>query len=189
MREWKPNLTLTLEKSDSSILDIYIGEGKSPIGNCFIAWVNRNDGYLICFLAFVDSGYNKALSDLKALWPRADLKGNDEQAQKIISEIFGATTEANSKPLNLLIKGSEFQEKVWRALTQINFGTVICYEDLAKLIGGKNFTRAAASAVAKNNISYLIPCHRVISKSGAIKYRWGSDFKKKLLGWEKALLA
>lgn len=102
----------------------------------------------------------------------------------MISEIFESTKETNSKQIHLLIKGSKFQEKIWRALTQINFGTVIYYEDLAKLIGGKNFTRAAASAVAKNNISYLIPCHRVVSKSGAIKYRWGSDFKKKLLDWE-----
>jgi AraC family transcriptional regulator of adaptative response/methylated-DNA-[protein]-cysteine methyltransferase len=83
---------------------------------------------------------------------------------------------------DLIVSGTDFQIKVWNELLNIQSGNPISYESLASTLGGSN----CASAVARNNISYLIPCHRVIRKSGEInKYRWGAEYKKRLLTYEK----
>ncbi len=161
----------------------------SPIGKCFIAWtISDNFNVLICFLAFTEDPTNliAANSALKKLLPDACFKENHEEAVKLITKIFA---KEDKTQIQLLIKGTEFQEKIWHALTEIGFGKSICYEELAERIGNMNSTRAVASAVARNNISYLIPCHRVIRKSGEInKYRWGQEIKKKLLAWETKAL-
>ena len=86
-----------------------------------------------------------------------------------------------------MLKGTNFQIKVWEALIKVPAGSVVSYQDVAGMIGNPKAVRAVASAVANNPISFVIPCHRVISKSGAIhKYRWGTERKKAILGWEAA---
>lgn len=166
--------------------EVFVGTNcNSPVGKCFIAWtISDNSRVLICFLAFTENSNNliTANSALKKLLPDACFKENHEEAVKLVSKIFA---KEENPQVQLLIKGTEFQEKIWQALTEIDFGKAICYEELAERIGNKHSTRAVASAVARNNISYLIPCHRVIRKSGEInKYRWGLETKKKLLNWE-----
>ncbi|HKQ29883.1 MAG TPA: MGMT family protein, partial [Burkholderiales bacterium] len=87
--------------------------------------------------------------------------------------------------LHVFLRGTNFQIKVWEALLRIPPGHVASYEDLAASIGVPSATRAVASAVARNTIGYLIPCHRVIRKSGVIgEYRWGAVRKRALLAWE-----
>lgn len=78
--------------------------------------------------------------------------------------------------------GTPFQKKVWSALLTIKKGEVKTYREVAEMIGVPTAVRAVASAIAKNNIAILIPCHRVIRSDGALgEYRWGKEIKKKLL--------
>jgi AraC family transcriptional regulator of adaptative response/methylated-DNA-[protein]-cysteine methyltransferase len=89
--------------------------------------------------------------------------------------------------LRLLLGGTNFQIKVWEALLRVPPGGVCTYEELAQQIGQPSAARAVGGAVGANAIAYLIPCHRVIRKSGVIRdYRWGSTRKKAILGWEAA---
>ena len=91
------------------------------------------------------------------------------------------------QPIPLLMRGTNFQVKVWQALLRVPPGQLIAYEDLAALIGQPTATRAVASAVARNRIGFLSPCHRVLRKSGLIGgYRWGPARNAALLAWEAA---
>ncbi len=86
----------------------------------------------------------------------------------------------------LLLGGTEFQKKVWQSLLTIKHGQVVGYVDVAKAIGNRKAVRAVASAIAKNNIAYLIPCHRVVCADGSVGgYRWGQGVKRRLLSAEK----
>jgi AraC family transcriptional regulator of adaptative response/methylated-DNA-[protein]-cysteine methyltransferase len=85
------------------------------------------------------------------------------------------------------LQGTNFQINVWKALLRIPEGWVVSYGDIAAYLGKPTAFRAVANAVALNPVGYLIPCHRVIAKSGSIhRYRWGSVRKKAILGWEAA---
>jgi AraC family transcriptional regulator, regulatory protein of adaptative response / methylated-DNA-[protein]-cysteine methyltransferase len=180
---------LVSEKNDYNPLKILIGIGPSPVGDVLLAWDNdASNGYLVCFLAFIKNvqELKSAKADLAIFFPRASFHENNKEAKKLITNIFNTQSKAQ---IRIFINGTEFQKRVWRTLTEVNFGTVISYQELAQLMGNINSTRAVASAVAKNNISYLIPCHRIIRKSGDInKYRWGSDVKRKLIDWESEVL-
>lgn len=147
-------------------LHISYGYAKSPVGGCFIAWADLG----MCFLAFGNPDVStQAISDIQNHWPNAKLMENNAKAGSVINNAF---SKANH---NLIVSGTDFQIKVWTELLNIKAGETISYEMLAAQIGGKNYTRASASAIARNNISYLIPCHRVIRKSGDInQYRWGA---------------
>jgi len=107
----------------------------------------------------------------------------------LIKNIFQTDGKKDSRPFNLLVKGTNFQTKVWQALLNIPQGYVASYQDIADYIGHPKAYRAVANVVAVNPVAYLIPCHRVITKSGKIhKYRWGSARKKALVGWEASKL-
>jgi AraC family transcriptional regulator of adaptative response/methylated-DNA-[protein]-cysteine methyltransferase len=91
----------------------------------------------------------------------------------------------NTGQSRYFVKGTTFQIKVWQALLTIPFGTLVSYRDIAIMVGMPGSVRAAANAIAKNTIAFLIPCHRVITSSGALgKYRWGGERKTALIGWE-----
>ncbi len=115
-----------------------------------------------------------------------------EEQQRIFAPGFLASRQedlspSNGAPLRLLLAGTNFQIKVWDALLRIPPGSVCTYEDIALRIGQPSAARAVGGAVGSNAIAYLIPCHRVIRKSGVIRdYRWGSTRKKALLTWESA---
>jgi AraC family transcriptional regulator of adaptative response/methylated-DNA-[protein]-cysteine methyltransferase len=90
-------------------------------------------------------------------------------------------------PLRAYVRGSEFQVRVWRALLRIEPGTLVSYGALAGALGHASAARAVGSAVAKNSIAVLIPCHRVIRETGVLgEYRWGRERKRALLAWETA---
>ena len=183
-------MVLVSEKNDCNPLKIFIGIGSSPVGDVLLAWDNdaSNGYFLVCFLAFIKNvqELKSAKADLAIFFPRVSFHENNKEAKQLITNIFNTQSKAQ---IRIFINGTEFQKRVWRTLTEVNFGTVISYQELAQLMGNINSTRAVASAVAKNNISYLIPCHRIIRKSGDInKYRWGSDMKRKLIDWESEVL-
>lgn len=127
-----------------------------------------------------------ALDALKARWPAAALQEDAAGAEDIAGRIF-VPDARTARPFHLHLKGTNFQIQVWKALLQIPEGWVASYEELAGFMGNPKAFRAVASAVAANPVGFLIPCHRVIRKSGeAHNYRWGHLRKKAILAWEAA---
>jgi len=156
----------------------------SPFGECLMAITKRG----VCHLGFVQkSNKSNALQQLFETWPGAVFSGSPQSLDPLFNQIFNLDKTKEPRPFNLLIKGTNFQINVWKALLQIPSGNVVSYQDIAEYIGRPKAFRAVASAIAINPVAYLIPCHRVISKSGMIHpYRWGSSRKKAIVGWEAA---
>jgi AraC family transcriptional regulator of adaptative response/methylated-DNA-[protein]-cysteine methyltransferase len=120
---------------------------------------------------------------LKNEFLKAQFIENQESNCIFINQIF--IESIDKKPLIMLLRGTNFQIKVWEALFKIPSGRLACYEDIAKLINKPTAQRAVGSAIEVNNIAYLIPCYRVIQKVGTTgNYRWGESRKKAILGWE-----
>ncbi|WDP87437.1 MAG: methylated-DNA--[protein]-cysteine S-methyltransferase [Desulfobacter sp.] len=156
----------------------------SPFGECLMAITKRG----ICHLGFVqEKNKSHALNQLFEAWPGAVFKEDFKSIEPLVYQIFNRKKPNESRPFNLLIKGTNFQINVWKALLQIPSANIVSYQDIAQYIGRPKAFRAVASAIAINPVAYLIPCHRIISKSGKIhQYRWGSSRKKAIVGWEAA---
>ncbi|MBN1930423.1 MAG: methylated-DNA--[protein]-cysteine S-methyltransferase [Desulfobacterales bacterium] len=165
-------------------LKIEYGFYFTPFGECLLAITDRG----ICHLAFVaDDNRSIALNRLQQTWPKAKWVENQASISLIVNRIFSLTSTFKSHPFHLLLKGTNFQVNVWRALLTIPKGNLISYQDIAVYIGNPKAFRAVAHAIAVNPVAYLIPCHRVIAGSGKIhQYRWGTARKKAMLGWEAA---
>ena len=166
-------------------LVIHYGFTDSPFGRLIIGNTARG----VCHLRFVEADQTHAEeAALRDEWPQAQFNRDDEVAQQLAATLFA--TFVTPKPLSLLLRGTNFQIKVWEALLTIPAGHTLCYKDLAARIATPNAQRAVGSAVAKNTIAVLIPCHRVIRESGDIgMYRWGAERKHSLLVWEHARAA
>ena len=168
-------------------LEISYGFDYTPFGQCLVAVTERG----ICHLGFVEEGKrSEALKQLFKTWPGATFTESSESVSSKINSIFKIDKTKYSQPFNLHLKGTNFQINVWKALLNIPEGRVVSYQDIASHIGHPKAFRAVANAVAINPVAFLIPCHRVIVKSGKIhQYRWGSARKKALIGWEAARVA
>jgi AraC family transcriptional regulator, regulatory protein of adaptative response / methylated-DNA-[protein]-cysteine methyltransferase len=162
-------------------LTIQYGFYATPFGECLLAMTERG----VCGLNFVgEAGRDAELAALRARWPAADLCEDQAAAAAVVDSIFAADHRGGDE-IRLLLAGTNFQIKVWEALLRIPPGSACTYEDVAQWVGQPGAARAVGGAVGANAIAYLIPCHRVIRKSGVIKeYRWGSTRKKAILGWE-----
>jgi AraC family transcriptional regulator, regulatory protein of adaptative response / methylated-DNA-[protein]-cysteine methyltransferase len=171
-------------KNKGAGLTIYYGRHQTPFGECLLAATDRG----ICKLAFVDhAGWAGLVDELHTQWAEAQIQEDPAYTQPLIDQIFSPAPTSERPPINLLVKGTNFQIKVWEALLRVPFGSACSYEDIAQAIGQPTAVRAVGGAVGANNIAYLIPCHRVIRKSGVIKdYHWGATRKKAMLGWEAA---
>jgi len=165
-------------------LQIYYGIHNSPFGKCLIAITKRG----ICNLSFIEeSNDNQWISELKEEWKNAELIKDFKKTEPIFNKIFYPEKINNKEKINVFLKGTNFQIRVWKALIQIPEGSLTTYEEIAKKIGNPKASRAVGSAIGSNNISFLIPCHRVINKIGTIgKYRWGAVRKKAIIAWEEA---
>ena len=159
----------------------------SPFGYALLAATDRG----LCGLSFHDTqNKNDALIYMQQKWERAELIENPFKTRKYYNQIFGERREQPDYRINILLKGSRFQIKVWEALLRIPEGRLYSYNDVAKMIGMPNANRAVGSAIGANPISYLIPCHRVIQSMGIIgNYHWGAERKKAIIGWEAAKTA
>lgn len=160
----------------------------TPFGLCFLATSPRG----VCQLTFVEDPADLAAEAgrLATRWPGAQLRCRGETGAALLPRIFppGPGLTANGPPLDLLLQGSAFQLAVWRALLAIPTGEVTAYTQVASALGKPGAARAVASAIARNHIGVLIPCHRVIRASGALSdYRWGPTRKQALLAWECGL--
>ncbi len=165
-------------------LQIEYGFCDSPFGKCLLAATERG----ICSFGFIDADRKAAaVEDLYQNWPESRFRENPTGIGPLVADIFTTAPNETRRPFNLLLKGTNFQVNVWKALLRIPEGRVVSYQDIAGLIGRPKSFRAVANAVAINPVAYLIPCHRVITKNGKIhQYRWGSARKKAILGWEAA---
>jgi AraC family transcriptional regulator of adaptative response/methylated-DNA-[protein]-cysteine methyltransferase len=169
-------------KSKGSGLEIAYGFHETPFGECLLAVTPRG----ICFLAFVDDGDRQAaLDDLGHDWEQATLRRDPASTAPYVEQIFG---DLPHPPLPLHLRGTNFQMKVWEALLRIPPGAATTYADLAGRIGQPKAARAVGGAVAHNPVAYLIPCHRVLRKSGEFGgYRYRPERKMAMLLRESAV--
>jgi AraC family transcriptional regulator, regulatory protein of adaptative response / methylated-DNA-[protein]-cysteine methyltransferase len=161
---------------------ISVGFADTPFGTCLIGKSPRG----ICHLSFIESENEAAaLAEVQEAWPGARLKRDDRAALRIADGVFRRSTNRKRAVLRAFIRGTPFQVRVWRALLQVPSGTLVTYGSLATAIGQPAAARAVGSAVGKNSLAYLIPCHRVIRETGMIgDYRWDPIRKRAILAWE-----
>lgn len=178
-------------KQAGSGLVLAYGLFESPFGQYVLGAINGK----IALLHFLNAG-DEPEAILIAAWPEASYENNPTALRLLADQIFpsmATTTVGNEqilKPVQripVLLRGSAFQLKVWEALLKIPEGQLASYDQIATDIGQPTASRAVGTAVGSNPIGYLIPCHRVIKKTGLFGgYRWGVDRKQAMLGWEAA---
>ena len=158
-------------------LNITWGMADSPFGPALLMATDRG----ICGIAFTsEAGEAAAFEDLRSRWPDARYNEDAARITPMAEAIFGQGGEV---PLHFI--GAPFQIKVWEALMQVPSGHVTTYSEIAAAIGHPKAVRAVGTAVGRNPISLLIPCHRALRKSGALGgYHWGLPVKRAILAWE-----
>jgi AraC family transcriptional regulator of adaptative response/methylated-DNA-[protein]-cysteine methyltransferase len=166
---------------------IEYGFHPTPFGECLLAKTERG----ICALRFLSTPSRpSALRGLRDDWPAAEFINDGHETVEICRRIFSRAIGQGGSPFHLHLRGTNFQLKVWQALVTIPSGRLAKYGDLAAKIGAPTASRAVGSAVGRNPIAYLIPCHRVIRSLGVIGgYRWGRERKQAIIGWETARVA
>ena len=161
-------------------LSIDYGWHSTPFGICLAAATDKG----LCWLSFHDD--ESGLSELRSEWNAAQFSENPCRTESIIKQAFSSEDDTNGSVI-LHVKGTNLQIRVWEALLKIPAGEVVSYSQIARNVDHPKAVRAVASAVGRNAISYLIPCHRVIRNTGALGgYRWGLTRKKAILAWEAA---
>jgi AraC family transcriptional regulator of adaptative response/methylated-DNA-[protein]-cysteine methyltransferase len=166
-------------KSRGAGLTIRYGIHPTPLGRCLIATTERG----ICHLGFVQTSEGDAVDNLVSNWKQAAMIEDHSATSSLVEPIFDLGYRG--KPLNVHLKGTNFQLKVWEALLHIPVGAVTTYQGIASRVGRPGATRAVGTAVGHNPIAVLIPCHRVIRKVGEFgNYRYGTLRKKALLARE-----
>ena len=163
-------------------LEIRYGFSDTPFGTALIARTARG----VCHLGFHDRGSGRmATGGLYAQWDRARLTRSDEDAHATALAIFGADRRRGEAPLNLAVKGTNFQLKVWQALLEVGSDGPTTYREVAEAAGAPGAERAVGNAVAANPVAWLIPCHNVLRSDGSLGgYRWGEDRKRAMLAWQ-----
>ena len=155
----------------------------SPFGTVLVMATQKG----ICGLGFADEGEEEdALADLKARWPKAEYRENEQRAAGIALRIFDPQQRGESAlPLHLM--GTPWQIKVWEALLAIPSGKLVTYGTIAEKVCTARAARAVGAAVGRNPISWLIPCHRVLGSNGALTgYHWGIARKRAMIALESA---
>ena len=169
-------------KNGGQALRINYSFAETPFGQVMVASTNKG----ICHLAFVDEGEEEALGSLKQLFPNAAYTQCPDRKQEDALSVFNRDW---SKPdeIKLHLKGTSFQLKVWETLLKIPAGGLTTYADLATKSGHEGACRAVGTAIGRNPVAFLIPCHRVIKATGDIgNYHWGEVRKEAIIGWEAA---
>jgi AraC family transcriptional regulator, regulatory protein of adaptative response / methylated-DNA-[protein]-cysteine methyltransferase len=169
-------------KAGGAGLQIRYGIHDTIFGKSLIATTARG----ICNLYFFDSIDEEiAAQRLRLVWKNAEIICDEQATQPLCDLIFNSENLSEQKSLTLLVKGTNFQIQVWRALLKLPFGAIATYQSIAQMVDRPTAARAVGNAIGKNPIGYLIPCHRVIRESGEIGgFGWGVDRKSVMLGWE-----
>ncbi|MBI1766851.1 MAG: methylated-DNA--[protein]-cysteine S-methyltransferase [Bacteroidetes bacterium] len=172
-------------KLRGSGIRIEYGFHETPFGITLIGVTERG----ICWLSFLQSDEDprKELEKMKEHWHNSVFHQDQELTNGFIQTIFNQKDSNAQRKLHVLVKGTNFQIKVWEALLRLPMGSVITYQGIAQQIQSPKAMQAVGSAVGSNHIAYLIPCHRVIRKDGVLgEYRWSATRKKSIIGWEMA---
>lgn len=166
-------------------ITIRYGYHDTPFGHALLGVTERG----VCWLSFIntDEDPENQLAQLKEHWYNSLFFQDQELTRTFIDKIFPSKKSPEREKIHLLVKGTNFQVKVWAALLKLQPGHVTTYQEIAGQIQNPKALQAVGSAVGSNHIAYLIPCHRVIRKDGILgEYRWNAVRKKSILGWEMA---
>jgi len=176
-----------LYKAKGRGLTMTYGFHDCPFGRALILITNEG----LAGLAFADPGEEaSALADMRSRWSEATYTENPVATQPYAKRIFEAQNWSSNQPLRVVFIGSDFEIRVWETLLRIPFGKASTYSDIAAHLGKPSAARAVGSAVGKNPISFVVPCHRVLGKSGGLcGYHWGLTRKRAILGWEAGVKA
>lgn len=163
-------------------LTIRYGFHPSPFGVALVMVTDRG----LAGLAFSDAGGEKAsFEDMANRWPNAQYVEDSAATAAYAARIFDSREWRQEEPLRIVLIGSDFQIRVWETLLKIPMGKAVTYSDIACNIGQPTASRAVGAAVGRNPISFVVPCHRALGKSGALTgYHWGLTRKRAMLGWE-----
>jgi AraC family transcriptional regulator, regulatory protein of adaptative response / methylated-DNA-[protein]-cysteine methyltransferase len=169
-------------KTGGAGLTIRYGFHPSPFGSALVMGTDRG----LAGLAFADPGEEQAsLADMQQRWPRATYVEDTNGTAAMARRIFDSSLWRPDQPLRVVMIGTDFEVRVWETLLSIPMGRASTYSDIARKLGKPNASRAVGAAVGKNPVSFVIPCHRVLGKSGDITgYHWGLTRKRAMLGWE-----
>jgi len=189
-------------KSGGEGLEISYGWHPSPFGDALIMATDRG----LAGLAFSDcegmdgrhyqrdgsGSYSRheAVDEMMGRWPRALYVENTAATAPYASRIFNPANWKKEEPLRVVLIGTDFQIRVWKGLLKIPLGQAHTYSGLAQELGNPKASRAVGAAVGRNPISFVVPCHRVLGKSGELTgYHWGLTRKRAMLGWEAGVSA
>jgi len=179
-RRWQA-MTPAQYKHGGQGLVLRYGRAAGPLGPMHL--LRSEQG--ICKLEFAEEdSLQDALIRWKGEWPHAQWQAEDVQA--LVDQAF-ASAPAQRTPLAVHVHGSAFQLQVWQALLRLPEGALCSYRDVAAALGRPEAVRAVGTAIGKNPVAWLIPCHRVLRQTGAWGgYRWGMPKKQMILAWEAA---
>jgi AraC family transcriptional regulator, regulatory protein of adaptative response / methylated-DNA-[protein]-cysteine methyltransferase len=173
-------------KSGGEGLTIWFGFHPSPFGKALVMATERG----LAGLAFADAGEEEAtLADMKGRWPKAHYIVDAARTAPLAQRIFDPKEWQAEQPLRIVLIGTDWEVRVWEALLKIPMGRVATYSGIAGKVCTPAAARAVGAAVGKNPICFVVPCHRVIGKSGELTgYHWGITRKRAMLGWEAGRL-
>lgn len=169
-------------------LNLEYGFHQCPFGQALVIALRQaqGDGASLVGLAFCDAGEEAlALEDMKSRWPNAHYSEDIALTAAMAKRIFQPDNWSPDTPLRVTLIGTDFQIRVWDTLLGIPLGRAKTYSDIAEAIDNPKAVRAVGAAVGRNPISFVVPCHRALGKSGALTgYHWGLTRKRAMLGWE-----
>jgi len=169
-------------KSRGASLTIRYGFHVSPFGIALVMVTDRG----LAGLAFSDPGEERAaFADMSSRWPAATYVEDIAATAPYAARVFDPARWRRDEPLRVVLIGTDFQVRVWEALLAIPMGKACTYSAIAEHIGMPSASRAVGAAVGANPVSFVVPCHRALGKSGALTgYHWGLTRKRAILGWE-----
>jgi AraC family transcriptional regulator of adaptative response/methylated-DNA-[protein]-cysteine methyltransferase len=174
-------------KAGGKGLTLRFGFHDCPFGRALIMIADQG----LAGLAFADDGEEKdTLTDMQSRWPGAAYIEDWLQTKPFADRIFKPENWCKNEPLRVVFIGSDFEIRVWETLLRIPLGKRSTYSDVAAHIGSPKAARAVGAAVGRNPVSFVVPCHRVLGKSGSLcGYHWGLTRKRAILGWEAGIAA
>ena len=169
-------------KNGGAGMTLRFGFHPSPFGTAIVIASGRG----LAGLAFADPDEEQpALADMQRRWPRATYIEDTAGTAGLAQRIFDTKMWREDQPLRVVLIGTDFEVRVWETLLKIPMGRAVCYSDIANKIKNPKASRAVGAAVGRNPLSFVVPCHRALGKSGALTgYHWGITRKQAMLGWE-----
>jgi AraC family transcriptional regulator of adaptative response/methylated-DNA-[protein]-cysteine methyltransferase len=162
----------------------------SPFGEALLIVTERG----LAGLAFIDEDQaqtrHDVLADMTRRWPKAQLVAAPDRTAPLARAIFSPADWSRDRPVRLVLIGTDFEVRVWETLLRIPMGRAVSYRDIARHLGQPTAARAVGTAVGRNPLSFVVPCHRVLGADGSLTgYHWGLTRKRALIGWEAGRVA